>query len=60
MRESVAAHLSSLEQALGEKALQVSCVFSFNQRTGADVRRLQLSPVAKEIGSQCGRLERML
>lgn len=60
MREAVAAHLPSLEQALGEKALMLSCVFSFNQRTGADVRRLPLSPVAEEIGSHCRRLERMV
>jgi ribonuclease P protein component len=60
MREAVAVCLPSLEKGLGEKAVAVTCVFSFNQRTGVDVRRLPLSPVAEEIGSHCRRLERML
>jgi ribonuclease P protein component len=60
MREAVAVHLPPLEEALGGKETSLSIVFAFNQRSGADARRITLSPVAEEIGNQCRRLQRML
>lgn len=60
MREAVAAHRGPLEAALRRGGMSGSIVFSFNQRAGADVRKLTLPPIATEIGGHCRRLEGML
>ena len=60
MREAVAAHRGPLEEALHRGGMSASIIFSFNQRAGADVRKLTLSPIAEEIQRHCRRLEGML